>query len=71
MLAYPEIDPVALELGPLQIHWYGLAYVAGLSFAWWFGLQRTRQADAPVQAGQVEDLIFYAALGVILGGRWG
>ena len=71
MLAYPEIDPVALELGPLQIHWYGLAYVAGLSFAWWFGLQRTRQSDAPVQAGQVEDLIFYAAIGVILGGRLG
>ena len=71
MLAYPDIDPVAVAIGPLQIHWYGLTYLAGLGFAWWLALRRSRRADSPLRREQVDDLIFYAALGVVLGGRLG
>ena len=71
MLPYPEIDPVAVALGPVKVHWYGLTYLAGLAFAWWLAVRRTRQPWSPVQREQVDDLIFYAALGVVLGGRFG
>jgi len=71
MLPYPEIDPVAVSLGPLKIHWYGLTYLAGLAFAWWYALRCTRRPWSPVRREQVDDLIFYAALGVVLGGRVG
>ena len=71
MLPYPEIDPVAISLGPVSVHWYGLSYLAGLAFAWWLAARRTSQAWSPLQRGQVDDLIFYAALGVVLGGRLG
>jgi phosphatidylglycerol:prolipoprotein diacylglycerol transferase len=71
MLPYPEIDPVALSLGPLKIHWYGLTYLAGLAFAWWYAIRCTRRAWSPLNREQVDDLIFYSALGVVLGGRIG
>ena len=71
MLTYPEIDPVALALGPLKIHWYGLTYLAGLAFAWWLALRRCQRPDSPLAREQVDDLIFYGALGVVLGGRFG
>lgn len=71
MLTYPEIDPVALALGPLKIHWYGLTYLVGLGFAWWLAMKRSQRVDSPLQRQQVDDLIFYAALGVVLGGRVG
>jgi phosphatidylglycerol:prolipoprotein diacylglycerol transferase len=71
MLPYPEIDPVAIALGPVKIHWYGLAYLGGLAFAWWLALRRSRLSWTPVDREQVDDLIFYAALGIVLGGRFG
>ncbi|WOJ97556.1 prolipoprotein diacylglyceryl transferase [Congregibacter brevis] len=71
MLTYPEIDPVAVSLGPLQIHWYGLTYLAGLAFAWGLAVRRSKRADSPLVREQVDDLLFYAALGVVLGGRMG
>lgn len=71
MIAYPEIDPIAISIGPINIAWYGLTYVAGLSFAWWLGRRRSRMPGAAVSEAQVDDLIFYAALGIILGGRIG
>ncbi|MEH6583656.1 MAG: prolipoprotein diacylglyceryl transferase [Halioglobus sp.] len=71
MLPYPEIDPIAVALGPIKIHWYGLTYLAGLAFAWWLAVRRTQRTDAVVQRDQVDDLIFYAALGIVLGGRLG
>ncbi len=70
-LEYPKIDPVALDLGPLQIHWYGLMYLGGFIAAYWLGRLRARRADSPVPEAQVGDLIYYCALGVILGGRLG
>lgn len=71
MIAYPNIDPVAVALGPLQIHWYGLTYLGGLFFAWWLAVRRSRRPDSPIRREQVDDLIFYAAMGVVLGGRFG
>ncbi len=71
MLPYPEIDPVAIALGPVKIHWYGLTYLAGIAFGWWLAVKRSARPDSPVARGQVDDLIFYSALGVVLGGRFG
>jgi phosphatidylglycerol---prolipoprotein diacylglyceryl transferase len=69
MLTYPAIDPVAFELGPFKIHWYGISYVVGILLAWW--LLRLRAARYHLTYQQVSDLIFFAALGMILGGRLG
>lgn len=72
MLTYPEIDPVALSLGPLSIRWYGLMYVLAFAQFWW--LARRRIASRPElgwTAAQLDDLLFYGAMGIILGGRLG
>ncbi|MCC5794116.1 MAG: prolipoprotein diacylglyceryl transferase [Chromatiales bacterium] len=71
MLNYPDISPVAFELGPLAVRWYGLMYLVGFVLAWWLGRVRARRADSPVTPQQVDDLIFFGALGVIIGGRLG
>lgn len=71
MLPYPQIDPVAFSIGPAKVHWYGLAYLAGLAFAWWLAVRRTARPGSPVSREQVDDLIFFGALGVVLGGRIG
>ncbi|MBT3310237.1 MAG: prolipoprotein diacylglyceryl transferase [Gammaproteobacteria bacterium] len=69
MLA-PDIQPY-FELGPLKVHWYGMMYLIGFLSAWWLGVRRSTQEDSPWDEEQVGDLIFYAAIGVILGGRFG
>jgi phosphatidylglycerol:prolipoprotein diacylglycerol transferase len=71
MLSYPNIDPVALSLGPLAIHWYGLMYLIGFVGGWWLGVVRARQPDSGWKTGEIGDLLFYIALGVIIGGRIG
>ena len=71
MIAYPAIDPVALSLGPLKIHWYGLMYLVAFASAWWLGKRRARLDWTPIDPQQVDDLIFYGALGAVLGGRIG
>ena len=71
MFLYPEFDPVAVHIGPLAVRWYGITYLAGFAAAWYLGKKRAARADSPVTALQVDDLIFYGALGVILGGRIG
>lgn len=72
MLAYPHIDPIIVSIGPLAVRWYGVMYLLGLSAAWWLSLRRMQAGSAPVRTREeVDDLIFYAALGVILGGRLG
>ena len=71
MIEYPQIDPVALDLGFAQIHWYGLMYLIGFLGSWWLGVKRAAQPDSSWNKDQVSDVIFYGALGVILGGRIG
>ncbi|MEW5972481.1 MAG: prolipoprotein diacylglyceryl transferase [Pseudomonadota bacterium] len=69
MLVYPHIDPVALQLGPLKVHWYGLMYLVGFALAW--GLGRLRAEAKGFGKEEPGDMLFYIALGVILGGRIG
>jgi phosphatidylglycerol:prolipoprotein diacylglycerol transferase len=71
MLIHPNIDPVALHLGPLQIHWYGIMYLIGFTLAWFLANYRIKHLNLNWNHDQVADLIFYAALGTILGGRIG
>ena len=71
MLIYPEIDPIALALGPVKIHWYGLMYVVGFIAAWWLARRRAAKPGSTWKPLDVDDLIFFAALGVIAGGRLG
>jgi phosphatidylglycerol---prolipoprotein diacylglyceryl transferase len=72
MLAFPEIDPVALDLGLVQIRWYGISYICGILLAWY--LLRSRALRLPERGWTpllVSDLIYYGTLGVIIGGRLG
>lgn len=71
-LTFPNIDPVALELGPLVIRWYALAYVAGIMLAWRYVIWINQRMDVPLMTKeQVDDLVMYTVFGVILGGRLG
>ena len=71
MISYPNIDPVAIDLGFAKIHWYGLMYLFGFAGAWWLGVKRAATASSGWNNDQVGDVIFYGALGVVLGGRIG
>lgn len=71
MIVYPEIDPIALSLGPLKIHWYGITYVVAFAGFWFFARLKSKQAHVDWTYEQIDDLLFYGALGVILGGRIG
>lgn len=71
MLMHPNIDPVAFSVGPISVHWYGIMYLLAFATAWWLALQRAKRPDSPLAPKQIEDLIVYGALGVVLGGRFG
>jgi phosphatidylglycerol:prolipoprotein diacylglycerol transferase len=71
MLVYPEIDPIAFSLGPVHVRWYGLMYVVGFLGGWYLARRRAGRPGSTWSATDVDDLIFFAALGVILGGRLG
>jgi len=71
MLKYPHIDPIAVHLGPIGVHWYGLMYLVGFAGGWWLGRVRARHPSSGWQPEQVGDLLFYVAMGVVLGGRIG
>ena len=65
------LDPVALDLGFFQLRWYSLAYLAGIFIGYWYMLKLIKQPGAPMARRHADDLVFYAALGIILGGRVG
>lgn len=71
MISYPSIDPVALDLGILKIHWYGISYVVGFLFGWHLLRRRARCVHWGFSDEQVADLVFYVMLGVLIGGRLG
>jgi len=74
MLVHPRFDPVAFSLGPLQVHWYGLTYLLAFGLFLWLAGLRVRQtpfAGAGWSRRDVEDLLFFGVLGVIIGGRLG
>lgn len=71
-MQFPEIDPVIFQIyGPIGLNWYGLMYLAGFAGAWYMGVQRSKLANSPFTADHVSDFLFYAFIGVILGGRIG
>lgn len=78
MLTHPAIDPVALHLGPVSVHWYGLTYMAAFGLFLWLGARRLHHAPYVGRQGanawafkDVEDILFLGVLGVVLGGRLG
>ena len=76
-IPYPNIDPVALQIGPLPLRWYSLAYIGGIAGGWWYLTRLIRnsglwnKAGAPVTRALLDDVIFWVAIGVMAGGRLG
>lgn len=71
MLTYPGFKPIAFELGPVKVHWYGIMYLLGFAGAWWLARRRATKPGSTWKPDDVDDLIFFCMLGVILGGRIG
>ena len=72
-LAFPDLglSPVALSIGPFDLRWYSLAYLAGIFVGYWYLLKLIKQPGSTMARRHADDLFFYAALGIILGGRIG
>ena len=76
-LPFPNIDPVIVRIGPLAVHWYGVAYVVGILFAWWYAKRLVTNArlwpdgTLPMKPEDLDDFLVWAAVGVVLGGRIG
>ena len=64
-----HLSPVALDLGFLKIRWYSLAYIAGIMLGWWYLLRLIDRPGAPMARRHADDLVFYATLGILIGGR--
>jgi phosphatidylglycerol---prolipoprotein diacylglyceryl transferase len=74
MLVHPQFDPIAISLGPVAIHWYGLTYLVAFGLFLWLASLRVKQPQFAARGWtrrDVEDLLFYGVLGVIIGGRLG
>ena len=72
MIYFHDIDPIAISLGPIQVHWYGIMYLLAFLTAWWLGRMRTQAGRLPgVNLNGFSDLLFYSMLGVVVGGRVG
>ncbi|MDE2158910.1 MAG: prolipoprotein diacylglyceryl transferase [Burkholderiales bacterium] len=74
MLVHPQFNPIAFSVGPLQVHWYGLTYLVGFALFIALGRLRVRKpwyADAGWTRNDIEDMLFYGVLGVVVGGRLG
>lgn len=71
MFVHPQFDPILFQVGPVAVRWYGLMYLLGFGAFWWLGCRRAAQKDALMPVAQVGDFLFYAFLGVIIGGRMG
>jgi phosphatidylglycerol:prolipoprotein diacylglycerol transferase len=77
IMPFPNIDPIAFAIGPVAIHWYGLAYVAGIMLGWYYarvlaGNDKLWPGNvSPITRTQLDDFVVWVALGVVLGGRIG
>ncbi len=71
MLQHPNFNPIAIQIGPIAVHWYGLMYLFGFAMVWILGRHRIRKNGIKLTLRDLEDLIFYCILGVIIGGRIG
>ncbi|MDQ0327506.1 phosphatidylglycerol:prolipoprotein diacylglycerol transferase [Rhodopseudomonas julia] len=76
-LPFPKIDPVAVEIGPLAVRWYGLAYFVGILLGWWYARRQAgnprlwQGGRAPLTAADLDDFVLWITVGIILGGRLG
>ncbi|MDK2745015.1 MAG: prolipoprotein diacylglyceryl transferase [Nitrospira sp. BO4] len=70
-IPYPDIDPVIVALGPIQLRWYGLMYLIGLAAAYFLIQHKVARKELPIRKDQIYDMVVYAAFGVFLGGRIG
>ena len=76
-MPFPDFDPVLIHIGPLPLRWYALAYVAGILLGWWYAARLLRAervwapARPPITLPQLDDLVLWVTLGIILGGRLG
>lgn len=76
-LPFPNIDPVIVQIGPFAVHWYGVAYIVGILFAWWYGKRLVSNprlwtgGTLPMKPTDLDDFVVWAAIGVVLGGRIG
>ena len=70
-IGFPSIDPIALEVGPIVVRWYSLAYVAGILLGWRYIVTLTTRANNGIKRIHVDDFIIWATLGIIFGGRLG
>jgi phosphatidylglycerol---prolipoprotein diacylglyceryl transferase len=76
-LPFPNIDPVIIHLGPVAIRWYGVGYIVGILFAWWYANRLIANGrlwpggQSPLKPDDIDDLLLWAAVGVVLGGRIG
>lgn len=74
-LAFPDISPIIVQIGPLAVHWYGVGYIVGILFAWWYAKRLVKDARLwpggvlPMKPEDLDDFIVWAAVGVVLGGR--
>jgi phosphatidylglycerol:prolipoprotein diacylglycerol transferase len=77
IMPFPNIDPIAFAIGPVAIHWYGLAYVAGIMLGWYYARVLAGNDSlwpgnvSPITRTQLDDFLVWAAVGVVLGGRIG
>ena len=70
MLVHPQFDPIAVQVGPLAVHWYGLMYLIGFTLFYLLGLYRCRQEWRGITKANLEDLLFVGMVGVIVGGAF-
>lgn len=77
-IPYPQIDPIAVQLGPLPIRWYALSYIIGIGLGWWYIIRSlknerlwTETVKPPLTRVQLDDIVFWVAIGVMVGGRIG
>lgn len=71
MFHHPQFDPIALQIGPIAVHWYGLMYLLGFALVWVLGRWRINHGKTDLTLPDLEDIIFYSVLGVVAGGRLG
>ncbi len=70
-LAYPEISPIMVQLGPVAVRWYSMAYLVGIILGWLLVKRATKKYELGLSTAQLEDLVFYVTVGIIAGGRLG
>lgn len=76
-LSFPNIDPIIVTIGPLAVHWYGVGYIVGILFAWWYAKRLVANprlwpdGAQPMKPQDLDDFVVWAAIGVVVGGRTG